>query len=123
MEGKKRTLKSQYVNGKEGRLLRDNGLIQELWVRELHKLICTKPPIPGLTIVYEIKACSPCRSLDNVSSRYEVAEAIRAMANPKVVGPGGVSAEILKFLADEGDSDTQGMVYEILAAVWRGGDE
>ena len=50
----------------------------------------------------------PCSPLDDVPSRYEVEEAIRAMANRKAVGPDGLPVELLKVLVDEGDSDNLG---------------
>ena len=48
------------------------------------------------------------QSLDDGPSRYEVEEAIRAMANRKAVGPDGLPVELLKVLVDEGDSDNLG---------------
>ena len=62
----------------------------------------------------------PCRPLDDAPSRYEVEEAIRALANRKTVGPDGLPAELLKVLADEGELNASGMFYDIIIAVWRG---
>ena len=120
VEGK-RTFNSQYIRDEEGRLLRDIGHIRERWVRWFHKLLNTKSPTLDPTIVDELKVWPPCSPLDDVPSRYEVENAIRAMANRKAVGPDGLPAELLKVLADEGDSDTLGNFYEIIVAVWRGG--
>ena len=69
----------------------------------------------------ELKQWSPCRLLDDVPSRYEVEEAIRALANRKAVGPDGLPAELLKVLADEGELNTLGKFHDIIVAVWRGG--
>ena len=54
-------------------------------------------------------------------SRYEVEEAIRALANRKAIGSDGLPAELLKVLADEGELDTLGKFHDIVVAVWRGG--
>ena len=102
VEGK-RTFNSQYIKDEEGRLLRDNALIRERWVRWFHKLLNTKSPTLDPSIVGEVKQWPPCRPLDDVPSRYEVEEAIRALANRKAVGPDGLPAELLKVLADEGE--------------------
>ena len=59
--------------------------------------------------------------MDDVPSKYEVGEAIRAMANRKAVGLDGLPAELLKILTDERDSDTLVNLYDIVVAVWRGG--
>ena len=45
-------------------------------------------------------------------------EEIRAIANPKAVGPGGLPVEMLKVLVDEGGSDNLASFYEIVVAVW-----
>ena len=107
VEGK-RTFNSQYIRDEEGRLLRAIGLIRERWVRWLHKLLNTKSPTLDPIITDELKVWPPCSPLDNVLSRYEVEEAIRAMANHKAVGPDGLPVELLKVLVDEGDSDNFG---------------
>ena len=120
VEGK-RTFNSQYINYEEGRLLRDNALIRERWVRWFHKLLNTKSPTLDPSIVGELKQWPPCRPLDDVPSRYEVEEAIRALANRKAVGPDGLPAELLKVLADEEEFNTLGNFHDIIVAVWRGG--
>ena len=102
-------------------MLRDNTLIREQWVRWFHKMLNTKSPTHDPSIVDELKQWPPCRPLDDVSSRYEVKEAIRALANRKAVGPDGLLAELLKVLADEGKLDTLGKFHDIIVAVWRGG--
>ena len=68
----------------------------------------------------ELQQWPPCRPLDDAPSRYEVEEAIRALANRKAVGPDGLPAELLKVLADEGELDTLGNFHDIIVAVWRG---
>ena len=98
---RKRTFNSQYIKDEEGRLLRDSALIRERWVRWFHKLFNIKPPTLDPSIVDEIKQWPPCRPVDDVPSRYEVAGAIRVLANQKAVGPGGLPTELLKVLADE----------------------
>ena len=118
MEGKK-TFNSQYIKEEEGRLLRDNALIRERWVRWFRKLLNTKSPTLDPSIVDELQQWPPCRPLDDVPSRYEVEEAIRALANRKTVGPDGLPAELLKVF--EGELDTLGNCHDIIVAVWRGG--
>ena len=120
VEGK-RTFNSQYIKDEEGRLLRDNALIRERWMRWFHKFLNTKSPTLDPGIVGELKHWPPCRPLDDVLSRYEVEEAIRALANRKPVGPDGLPAKLLKVLADEGELDTLGKFHDIIVAVWRGG--
>ena len=119
MEGK-RTFNSQCTKDEEGRLLQDNALIRERWVRWFRKLLNTKSPTLHPTIVGELKTWLPCRPPDDVPSRYEVEKAIRALANRKAVGLDGLPAELLK-VADEGESDTLGKFQEVIVAVWRGG--
>ena len=84
-------------------------------------MLNTKSPTLNSSIVDELKQCPPFRSLDDVPSRYEVEEAIRALASRKAVGPDGLPAELLKVLADEGELDTLGKFHDIIVAVWRGG--
>ena len=97
----KRTFSSLYVKDEECRLLRDNAVIPERWVRWFHKLLTTKSPTLDPSIVDELKQWSPCRPLDYVPSMYEEEEATRALPNRKAVGPDGLPAELLKGLADE----------------------
>ena len=54
VEGK-RTFNSQYIKNEEGRLLRDNALIRERWVRWFHKLLNTKSPTLDPSIMDELK--------------------------------------------------------------------
>ena len=88
VEGK-RTFNPQYIKDEEGRLLRENALIRERWVRRFHKLLNTKSPTLDPNIVDELEQWPPCRPLDDVPSRYEVEEAILALANRKAVAPDG----------------------------------
>ena len=69
MDVEERTFTSQYIKDKERRLLRDNALIRERWVRWFHKLLNAKSPTLDPSIVDELKQWSPCRPLDNVPFR------------------------------------------------------
>ena len=120
VEGK-RTFNSQYNKDKEGRSLRHNALIRERWMRWFNKLLNTKAPTLDSSIVNELKQWPPCRPLDDVPPRYEIEDAIRALANRKAEGPDGPPAELLKVLADEGGLDTLGLYHDIIVTVWRGG--
>ena len=113
MEGK-RTFTSQYIKDEEGRLLRDKALIRERWVRWFHKLLDAKPPTLDPSIVGGLKQWPPCRPLDNVPSRYEVEEAVRALTNRKAVGPDCPPAELFKGLADEGELNTLEKFHDII---------
>ena len=103
----KRTFNSQYIN-EEGRLLLVTALIPERWVRWFHKLLNTKSPALDPSTVDDLKQWPPRIPLDDVSSRYEVEKAIRALANRKAVRPHDLPAELLKVLADAGEFDTLG---------------
>ena len=122
VEGK-RPFNSQYIKDEEGRLLRDTALFRERWVMWFNKLLSTKPPTLDPSIVDELKQWPPCKPLDDVPFRYEVEEAILALANRKAVGPDGLPAEILKLLTDEGELDTLGKFHDIIVAVWKGGND
>ena len=102
-------------------MLRDNALIRERWVRWFHKLLNTKSPTLDPSIVDELTQWPPCRPLVDVPSRYEVVEAIRALANRNAVGPDGLAAELSKVLADEGKFNILGKFHDVIVAVWRGG--
>ena len=69
----------------------------------------------------ELKQWPSCRPLDDVPCRYEVEEAIRALATRTAVGPGGLPAELLKVLADEGELKALENFHDIIIAVWKGG--
>ena len=81
-----------------------------------------RSPTLDPSIVDDLKKWPPCRPLDDVPSRYEVEEAIRALANRTGVGADGCLAELFKVLADEGYFNTLGKFHDIIVIVWRGGD-
>ena len=83
-------------------------------------MLNTMSPTLDPTITDELKVWPPYSPLDDVPSRYEVEEAIRAMANRKAVGPDGLPVELQKVLV-EGDSDNLASFHEIVVAVWRRG--
>ena len=90
-------------------------------MRWFNKLLNTMSSTLDPSIVDELKRWPPCRALDDVPSRYEVGEAIRALANRKAVVPDCLPAELLKVLAAEGEFNTLGNFHDIIVAVWRGG--
>ena len=116
-----RTFTSQYLKNKESRLPLVYALTRERWVRWFNKLLGIKLPTLDSSIVDELQQWPPCRPLDDVPSRYEVEEAIRALANRKAVGPDGPPFELLKVLADDRELNTLGNVHDTIVAVWRGG--
>ena len=87
----------------------------------LLKLLNTKSPTLDPTITDELKVWPPYSPLDDVPSRNEVEEAIRAMANRKVVGTDGLPVELLKVPVDEGDPGNLRNFYEFVVAMWRRG--
>ena len=101
----------------DSQLLLGNALIRERCVKWFHILLDTKLPTLDPSIADELKQWPPCRPLDDVPSRYEVEEAIRALANRNAVGPDGLPAELLKVLADEGELNTLGKFHDIIVAV------
>ena len=68
----------------------------------------------------ELKQWPPCRPLDDIPSRHQVEEAIRALANRKAVGPDGLPAELLMIFAGEGELNTLGKFHDVIVAVRRG---
>lgn len=55
--------------------------------------------------------------LGDDTSRYEVEQTIRVMANCKAVGSDGLPVELLKALANEGTSDTLVTFYDTIVAM------
>ena len=90
-------------------------------MRWFHKILNTKSPTLDPSIVDVLKQCPPRRPLDDVPSRYEVEQAIRAFVNRKAISPDGLPAKLLKVLSDEGELDTLGKFNDIIDAVLRGG--
>ena len=119
MEGKM-NINSQYLREEKGRLFADIGRIRGRLVWWFYKLLNTTLPTLDPTITGELKVWPPCSPLDDVPSRYEVDEAIRAIANRKAVGPDGLPVELLKVLVDERDSGDLASFNEIVS-VWRRG--
>ena len=115
----KRTFYSQYVKNEEIRLLQDNAFNRERRVRRGHKLLDTRSPTVDSIIVDELKQRPPCRTLEDVPSRYKVDKAICALANRKPVGPDGLSAELLNGLADEGELNTPRYHRRCVEGRWR----
>ena len=105
----------------ESRLLRDDSLIPQQWMRWFCYILNKKSPMLDPSIVDMFKHWSQCRPLEDVPSRYELDEVIRALANLKEVRSDGLSAELLNVLADEGESNTLGAFHHIIVAVYRRG--
>lgn len=59
-------------------------------------------------------------SLNDMSSRFEVDEAIREMANRKEAGPGELPAELIKPLLD-GDQNPFYRFHNIVVTMWKAG--
>ena len=66
-----------------------------------HKLLNIKSPTVEPSIVDELKQWPSRGQLDDAPPRYELEEAIRALANRKEVVPGGLPAALFKVLAYE----------------------
>ena len=76
-----------------------------------------KSPTLDPSIVDELKQWPPCRSRDDVPSRYEEEGTIRALANRKAARPDGLPAELLKGLGDKEELNTLGKFHNIIVAV------
>ena len=68
---RKRTYNSQNFKDEGSRLLRDNALIRERWVRSFHILLKTKSPALDQSIVDELQQCPPGGPLDDFPSGYK----------------------------------------------------
>ena len=90
-------VESQCVLDEERRLLRDKGRIRERWVRFFRSLLDSKfgilvPDIPKRLPQHPVASALGIEPMEE-----EIAPAMKAMANAKVVGPDGLPAELLKL--------------------------
>ena len=102
-----------------GMLLRDVQLIPEQCVRWFHILLNTKSPKLDPNIAEELDQGPENMPLGVQPTMQELTEAIRSLANGKVVGPDGVSVVLFKSTLN-GDPALQRRLLDIVACIWRG---
>ncbi|CAM9354021.1 unnamed protein product, partial [Sphacelaria rigidula] len=79
----KQSFASRNMEDEDGKLLRDPALILKRWARWFHKLFNTKSPTLDPRMAEQVKQGHKCVPLDDISSRFEVEEAIRGVVNRK----------------------------------------
>ena len=119
LEGK-RDRSSAYVKDENGVLLRDVGLIRERWVRWLHTLLNAKLPRIDPKTAGDLDQWPEYMLLGVQPTMQELTDAIRPLANGKVVGPDGVAVELFK-IALNGDPALCRRLLDIVVRIWRGG--
>ena len=82
-------VESQCVRDEEGRLLHDKGRIRERWVRFFRSLLNSKSDILDPDIPKRLPQHPVVSAFGIKSTEKEIATAMKAMANAKVVGPDG----------------------------------
>ena len=102
-------------------MLRDVERIRERWVRWFHTLPNTKSPKFDPNIAEGLERWPENTTLGNQPTIQELTDAIRSLANEKVVGPDAVSVELFK-IALNGDSALRQRLLDIIVGIWRGGD-
>ena len=113
-------VESQCVRDEGGRLLRDKGRIRERWMRFFRSLLNAKfdmldPDIPKRLLQQPVAS-----ALGIEPTEKEIATAMKAMANAKVVGPDGLPAELLK-LGLQQDRTILLELHRLTTLIWREG--
>ena len=116
MEGTRRC-SSQFIWDETGKLLRDPQEILQRWKRHFESLLNgnfdkLNPATLDLVAEHQLK-----QALDADPSVAEVEQALRQLANAKVMGPDD-SAELLK-LADRGSHEILRAFHGVILAVWK----
>ena len=119
LEGK-RDRSSAYVKDDNGVLLRDVELIRERWVRWFHTLLNDKSPALDPNLTEGLDQWVENMPLRVQSTMQELTDAIRSLANGKLVRPDGVSVELFKITLN-GDPALRRRLLDIIVRIWRGG--
>ena len=90
-------VESQCVRDEEGRLMRDKGRIRERWVRLFRSLLNSKSDMLDADIPKGLPQHPVASALGIELTEEEIATAMKAMENAKVVGPDGLPVELLKL--------------------------
>ena len=112
----RRPVTSQNIKDKDGKVLREAGLISRRWGEHFGQLLNTKSPTLDPRMADKVKRWPTCVPLDDIPSRTEVEEEIRGMANKKAVGPDDLPAELIKLFLD-GDRNLLCDVHAMIVAV------
>ena len=113
-------VESQCIRDEEGRLLRDKGRIRERWVRFFRSLLNSKSDMIDADIPKRLPQHPVASALGIEPTEEEIATAMKAMANAKAVGPGGLPAELLK-LGLQQDRTILRELHRLTTLIWRQG--
>ena len=113
-------MESQCVRDEEGRLLRDKGRICERWGRFFRSLLNSKSDMLDADIPKRLPQHPVASTLGIEPTEEEIATAMKAMANAKAVGPGGLPAELLK-LGLQQDQTILRELHRLTILIWRQG--
>ena len=113
-------MESQCVRDEEGRLLRDKWRIRERWVRFFRSLLNSKSDMLDADIPKRLPQHPVASVLGIEPTEEEIATAMKAMTNVKVVGPDGLPAELLK-LGLQQDRTNLRELQRLTILIWRQG--
>eukprot|EP00752_Nemacystus_decipiens_P015067 g13423.t1 len=117
----KRSVTSQNIKDKDGKVLREASLVGSRWSRHFAQLLSTKSPTLDPRVLDRIKRWHTYAPHNDIPSPLEVEEAIRGMADRKSVGPDELPADVIKLFLD-GDQDLLHDFHAIAVAVWQTGE-
>ena len=89
-------VESRCVHDEGERLLRDKGRIRERWMRFFRSLLSSKSDMLDPDIPKRLPQQPVANALGIEPTEEDIATAMKAMANEKVVGPDGLPAELMK---------------------------
>ena len=113
-------VESQCVRDEEGRLLRDEGRIRKRWVRFFRSLLNAKSDILDPDIPKRLPQYPVASAIGIKPTEEEIAIAMKAIANAKVVGPDGLPAELLKLVLQQ-DRTILLELHRLTTRIWREG--
>ena len=119
LEGTKKA-ESQCVRDEGGRLLRSKGRIREKWARSFRSLLSSKSDTLDPDIPKRLPQQPVVSALGIEPTEEEIATAMKAMANARVVGPDGLPAELLK-LGLQQDQTILLEFHRLTTLIWREG--
>ena len=112
-----RKVDSQYIRDEEGIMLRDPGIVLGRWARFFGTLLNSKSDKLRLDIIGELSQWPITLTLGVEPTENELIEALRSMANAKVVGPDELPVELLK-LGINHDSTVLREFHRMIKRVW-----
>ena len=122
----RRSVTSQNIKDKDGKVLREASLMSRRWSVHFAQLLSTKSPTLDPRVADRIKQWPTCVPLDDIPSPLEVEEAIRGMAirgtaNRKSVGPDDLPAEVIQAVPGRRPGPLHDF-HAIVLAVWQTGE-